>query len=370
MVPPLMEGVPTQLVLYVATVLGAVALFCLMPRRAADSPFRLRYLGIAGALLGVAAIGAAWILLCPLLRGTGPGETGVGVSGLVFYYVFSLLAVVSAVRVITHPRPVYSALWFVMVVISSSGLFLVLAAEFMALAMIIIYGGAILVTYMFVIMLATEPRASDDEDELPDYEQYAHEPLWAVAAAFVLLAVLLSFMFQPMEPNPLARGASDAEVAELLDRQAGIGVLVVAPEVVTAVIPIEADPAPATTARDAIATPDAALVVSGAVALPLDADTAPGLDGPETRTIAEAPAAVTNLQRVGLDLFQANPLAVELAGVILLLSLIGAVVIANTNVPREDQDGVDPTEGRDPTDPIETGPEKAGVGGADVVQVA
>ena len=187
----------------------------------------------------------------------------------------------------------------------------------------------------------------------------------------MLLAVLLSFMFQPMEPNPLARAASDEEVALLLlDRQAGIGVLVVEPEVVAAVVPVPVDPAPATTARAAVEPPDAVEVVSGAVAPPLDAGDRPDSLAPRTYTIPEAPAAVTNLQRVGLDLFQANPLAVELAGVILLLSLIGAVVIANTNVPREDHDGVDPAEGRDPTDPIETGPEKAGVGGADVVQVA
>ncbi|MBB6441510.1 NADH-quinone oxidoreductase subunit J family protein [Phycisphaera mikurensis] len=362
-----MDGVPTQLVLYFATVLGAVALFCLMPRRAADAPFRLKYLAGAGALLGVASVGAAWILLSPLLRGDGIADTGVGASGLVFYYVFSALGIVSAVRVITHPRPVYSALWFVMVVIASSGLFLVLAAEFMAFAMVIIYGGAILVTYMFVIMLATEPRAGDDADDLPDYEQYAREPLWAVATAFVLLAVLLSFIFQPQEPNPLARAASDAEVSLLLDNQAGIDRLVATREAVTAVIPVEASPPPATTAGAAVAVPDAALVVSGAVAPPLDAeDPAPTLEA-----LAEAPGPVTNLQRVGLDLFQANPLAVELAGVILLLSLVGAVVIANTQVPRED-DADDPSRGRGrkPTEPIEQGPEKAGIGGAEVVQVA
>lgn len=318
-----MEGVPTQLVLYAATVLGAVALFFLMPRRATESPLGLRHLAPAGALLGVATLGAAWILLSPLLRGVAPGETGVGLSGLVFYYVFSILGVVSAVRVITHPRPVYSALWFVMVVIASSGLFLVLAAEFMALAMVIIYGGAILVTYMFVIMLATQPRASDDADDLPDYEQYASEPLWAVAASFVLLAVLLSFMFQPMEPNPLAAATPDAVVATQLDRQAGIGTLTVTGNAI----------------GDTVATP-------------------------------KVPVKVTNLQRVGLDLFQANPLAVELAGVILLLSLVGAVVIANTAVPREDADEPARSASRDRVDPRETGPEKPGVGGSEAVQIA
>ena len=356
-----MSGVPTQLVLYAATVLGAVALFCMMPRRKSDAPFRLKYLRAAGALLGVATLGAAWIVLCPLLRGDGLGDTGIGASGMAFYYVFSALGILSAVRVVTHPRPVYSALWFVMTVIASSGLFLVLAAEFMALAMIIIYGGAILVTYMFVIMLATEPRSTDDTDDLPDYEQFASEPLLAVAASFVLLAVLLSFMFQPTEPNPLAAARTDAQVAELLDRQAEVGRLAREPEPVVAVLPVP--PAAVATVDAAGDAPASAVVLRGEVAPPLTGDG-------EALSFPEVPAGVSNLQRVGLDLFEANPLAVELAGVILLLSLIGAVVIANTQVPREDLDQDAAHAGRSPTDPIERGPEKAGVGGAEVVQVA
>ena len=49
------------------------------------------------------------------------------------------------------------------------------------------------------------------------------------------------------------------------------------------------------------------------------------------------PAAVGNTERVGLDLFLANPLAIELAGVVLLLSLIGAVVLARLKLQDEDR---------------------------------
>ena len=45
---------------------------------------------------------------------------------------------------------------------------------------------------------------------------------------------------------------------------------------------------------------------------------------------------VTNTERIGLDLFMGHPLAIELAGVILLVSLIGAVQIARTRVPEEE----------------------------------
>ena len=60
-----------------------------------------------------------------------------------------------------------------------------------------------------------------------------------------------------------------------------------------------------------------------------------------TAELASSPSAspdkLSNVERVGLDLFEAHPLAIELAGVILLVSLIGAVVIAKTHVPNEDE---------------------------------
>ena len=58
-----------------------------------------------------------------------------------------------------------------LVVLSSAGLFLTLSAEFIAFAMVIIYGGAILVTYMFVIMLASQSSPSGDLNEQPEYDR-------------------------------------------------------------------------------------------------------------------------------------------------------------------------------------------------------
>ena len=55
-----------------------------------------------------------------------------------------------------HPRPVYSAVYFVLVVLATTGLCVLAAAEFLAAALVIVYGGAIMVTYIFVIMLAQQ----------------------------------------------------------------------------------------------------------------------------------------------------------------------------------------------------------------------
>ncbi|MEM9883529.1 MAG: NADH-quinone oxidoreductase subunit J [Planctomycetota bacterium] len=290
-----------SVVIYLASVLGAAAVWLLLPKPGKD-------LRVLGGLLGAATLGGLWLLLVPLtLLDRGGGglllNTGFEDGQTLFFYVFASISVCAAVRVITHTRPVYAALWFVMVVIASAGLLLTLAAEFMALAMLIIYGGAILVTYMFVIMLATPPRSFEEKDDGPAYERFASEPLWASAAGFLLLAVLLSVMFQPMTPNAAAAALPDGVVIEttFAGRSEGSG---------------GAD-------RDALATP------SG--------NTPAGT------------AELSNVERVGLDLFQSHPLAIELAGVILLLALIGAVVIAKTRVPDEDSaPGSDPAPGSTP----------------------
>ncbi|MBB6431271.1 NADH-quinone oxidoreductase subunit J family protein [Algisphaera agarilytica] len=278
-----------QLVLYIASVVGAIALFLLMPKPGKD-------LRVLGGVLGAAALGGLWLVLVPLflLNDDGGLDTGFSDGQTPFYYVFSAIAIAAAVRVITHTRPVYAALWFVMVVMSSAGLLLTLSAEFMAFAMLIIYGGAILVTYMFVIMLATPPRSFEEKDDGPEYERFASEPMWAAAAGFLLLAVVLSVYFQPMQANPDALAVSDAVVAETIlpgrsnaDENAALG------------------------------TPSGNPVV-------LDENDQPVVQ-------------LTNVERVGLDLFQAHPLAIELAGVILLLALVGAVVIAKTQIHDEDE---------------------------------
>ena len=70
-----------------------------------------------------------------------------------------------------------------MVVLASCGLFLVLSAQFMAFAVIIIYGGAILVTYMFVIMLATQSTPDGHSGQI--YDRVAKDPVMASAAGIL-----------------------------------------------------------------------------------------------------------------------------------------------------------------------------------------
>jgi NADH-quinone oxidoreductase subunit J len=102
-------------------------------------------------------------------------------------YTFHFLAFVSfgsAIMMITSRNPVYSALWFAMVLLGNSGLFLIQKAEFLSAATIIVYAGAIVVTFLFVIMLA-QPAGT------ASYDRHSREPLLVASTGLVLASVLV-----------------------------------------------------------------------------------------------------------------------------------------------------------------------------------
>ncbi len=69
------------------------------------------------------------------------------------FYAFSIIALASAVGVILHRNPVYSALMLIMTLFSLAGLYVLLDAPFIAAVQVIVYAGAIMVLFLFVIML-------------------------------------------------------------------------------------------------------------------------------------------------------------------------------------------------------------------------
>lgn len=71
----------------------------------------------------------------------------------ILFFVFAVIAVASAIMVIAHPNPVYCALFLIMTLFALAGLFVLLNAPFIAAVHIIIYAGAIMVLFVFVIML-------------------------------------------------------------------------------------------------------------------------------------------------------------------------------------------------------------------------
>ena len=158
----------TGQLLYLVFALGGVGVYLLLPK-GRESQVR------AGAVLG----GLALIALISVLA----ARVVIPSSTTAFFYVFSTIAILGAVRVITHTKPVYSALYFVLVVISVAALLVLMQAEFLAIALILVYAGAIIVTYLFVIMLA-------QQETPPVCDRRSREPFVAVLAGFVLMAAV------------------------------------------------------------------------------------------------------------------------------------------------------------------------------------
>lgn len=69
------------------------------------------------------------------------------------FYILAFLAIISSIFMITRENPVHSALWMLLTFFSVAGIFVQLNAEFIAAIQVLVYAGAILVLYLFVVML-------------------------------------------------------------------------------------------------------------------------------------------------------------------------------------------------------------------------
>ena len=85
-----------------------------------------------------------------------------GITQILFWFL-SIVAIFSALMVISSKNPVHSVLWLILTFFSISGHYILLNAQFLAIVNIIVYAGAIMVLFLFVIMLMnlnkeTEPQ--------------------------------------------------------------------------------------------------------------------------------------------------------------------------------------------------------------------
>lgn len=71
----------------------------------------------------------------------------------VMFYILAVITVVSALFVVFLRRPVHNVIFMILTMISLAGLFLLLRAEFVAMVQLVVYAGAVMVLFLFVIML-------------------------------------------------------------------------------------------------------------------------------------------------------------------------------------------------------------------------
>ncbi len=134
------------------------------------------------------------------------------------FYAFSLVLIFAAVSVISVRNPVYAVLFLVLAFFSAAAIWMLLEAEFLAIILIVVYVGAVMVLFLFVVMML-------DINLVPLKEGFIRylpvAVLVAVAMAVELLMVLWSRgrfgveMFPVPQPNP-ADYSNARELGELL----------------------------------------------------------------------------------------------------------------------------------------------------------
>ena len=112
---------------------------------------------------------------------------------VILFFVFAIIAVVCAVNVVVQTHPISSALSLVGVMGSLAVLYLLLGGEFIAMAQVIVYAGAIMVLFLFVIMLLNAGAESTQGRSL--VSQFLGIP------GFFALLVVLSFGMLRLFPN-------------------------------------------------------------------------------------------------------------------------------------------------------------------------
>ncbi len=273
----MMEWMKQHPATVVGLLLWAIGILWMMPGRKA-SKARPKIPGLLFTAVGL-------VIFC-LSSGRSHSEF----ADEVMFWVFGIGALFCGVLMITARNPVYAALWFALATLSTCGLFLLQSAPFLAAATIIVYAGAVIVTFLFVIMLAQQSGAAG-------YDQRSGQSLLATVSAFVLLGAL-ALTLQSEKIDVVRPVVKEIPVAQA-DNASGSSAAISAP-----VLTIDDEPTE-----------------------PLPAE--PG----NLLSKADGDHPVGNLKGLGRSLFGDYLFAVELAGTLLLIASIGAIAIA----PRREQ---------------------------------
>jgi NADH-quinone oxidoreductase subunit J len=251
-------------------VLAALSLGLLVPQR-------IRHGKTVGGLLLIVAAGLLGSDL-PLL------SNWIAQS---IFWVVALVTLGSAVGTISAQSPVHAAIWFAMSLLGTAGLFFMQGAQFLGVATVIVYAGAIVVTFLFVIMLA-QPEGHATYDRITwGWYPKTFSVLAAAAMVGILTMLLSGLRDQALAGPSVASATTTGKETATQSREERAN-----------------EAAEVTAITDGTATPS-----SNPVLIP---DHMAGLGG---------------------YLFSRHLVSIELAGTLLLAALVGAVAIAMFGKP-------------------------------------
>jgi NADH-quinone oxidoreductase subunit J len=133
------------------------------------------------------------------------------------FYFFGIVAIVSAIAFVTRKSPVAAALWLVNTMFCLAALYILLDAHFIGAMQVLVYAGAIMVVFLFVIMLLNLGHASDLAD--------ARGMWWKLAAGAVGLALLAQVFALTKARLPEALVLPENTVADQVARTGAIAPL-------------------------------------------------------------------------------------------------------------------------------------------------
>lgn len=156
-------------------------------------PYSRRRSRAAGSMLFVAGIG--W-MLCGL-----PAA-----DDFVLFWVMAMMTVASCAAAISMRNPVYAAIWFAISLLGVSGLLMLHQAQFLGVATIVVYAGAIVVTFLFVVMLA-QPDGHENHDRL-SWGRFAKPA--SILAGGAWLAILFASLQSVLDGRVVSPAIADS----------------------------------------------------------------------------------------------------------------------------------------------------------------
>ena len=133
---------------------------------------------------------------------------------LTFFWIFGVIAMGSALLCITRKNPVASALWLVVTLFALAAMFVLLDAQFIAVLQVLVYAGAIMVLFLFVIMLLNLGRPGPSD---------IRGPVGLLIAVVLAGAMLLQLRTVSSAPLPEAMRLPPGTVAAVQQQQGIVG---------------------------------------------------------------------------------------------------------------------------------------------------
>ena len=132
------------------------------------------------------------------------------VAHAIFFYFFSIVAVISAIMVTVSKNTVHSVFFLILDFISISCLFIMIGAEFLGMIMLIVYVGAVAVLFLFVVMMLNV--AQQQNQWFNSKENSGHIPIGLIISTiifFELIIVVGGWKYKPELLNPNTNQISD-----------------------------------------------------------------------------------------------------------------------------------------------------------------